>query len=104
MKGNMRRRNVIGRIVARLRYERDWTQEILAAQLQCKGANVSRETLAKIELGLTKATDEFIIGLQKVFRIQIIRLFPKDTQELDAQFSRRSKGKPLKARSRHAKG
>lgn len=99
----MRRRNCIGRDVARLRSEQNWTQKILAARLQCKGANVSRETLAKIELGHTKATDEFIIALQKVFRLPIIRLFPKAIQELDEKFTKSEAAKSLKPRSLHAK-
>jgi transcriptional regulator with XRE-family HTH domain len=100
----MRRRNVIGRNVARLRYERNWTQEILAAQLQCKGANVTRDMVAKIESGYTKISDEWLLGLHKVFRIQIVLLFPKDIQELDAKFARRAASQSLKYRSRHAKG
>jgi transcriptional regulator with XRE-family HTH domain len=99
----MRRRNCIGRDVARLRSERNWTQKILAARLQCKGANVSRETLAKIELGHTKATDEFIIALQKVFRLPIIRLFPKAIQEQDQEFAKTDAAKSLKSRLSHAK-
>jgi transcriptional regulator with XRE-family HTH domain len=101
----MRRRNVIiGRRVVRLRFERNWTQEILAARLQCEGVNVSRLMVAKIELGYNKVNEDLILGLQKVFRVPIIQLFPKEIQDLDEIFAARTAGKPLKSRSRHAKG
>jgi transcriptional regulator with XRE-family HTH domain len=100
----MRRRNVIGRIVSRLRSERNWTQEILAARLQCEGADISRDMIAKIELGRTKISDECIIGLQKVFRIQIVRLFPPNIQDLDKKFAGYAAAKSSKARPRHAQG
>ena len=100
----MRRRNCIGRDVARLRSEQNWTQKILAARLQCKGADISRETLAKIELGHTKVTDELILALQKVFRLPIIRLFPKAIQEQDGKFAKIQAAKSPRPRSLHAKG
>jgi transcriptional regulator with XRE-family HTH domain len=99
----MCRRNLIGRIIARLRYERDWTQEILAAQLQCIGINITRDMVAKMESGYTKISDDLIAGLQKVFRIPIVRLFPKEIQDLDEKFARRAALQPLKSRSRRAK-
>jgi transcriptional regulator with XRE-family HTH domain len=101
----MRRRNIIiGRAVARLRSEQNWTQEILAARLQCEGFNISRLAIARIELGHCKVNEDCILGFQKVFRIQIIRLFPKDIQDLDEKFARRVASQSLKSRSRHAKG
>jgi transcriptional regulator with XRE-family HTH domain len=99
----MRRRNVIGRMIIRLRFERNWTQDILAARLQCEGLDISRQKVAKIELGYRKVNEDFILGVQKVFRIQIIRLFPKDIQDLDERFARRAANQSLKSRSRHAK-
>ena len=101
----MRRRNIIiGRAVAQLRSEQNWTQEILAARLQCEGFDISRQAVARIELGHTKVNEDCILGLQIVFRVQIIRLFPKNIQELDAKFARLAADQPLKSRSRHAKG
>lgn len=79
----------MGRSIARLRSERNWSQEFLATRLQCEGVDVSRDMLARIELGLTKVSDEVIMGLQRVFRIPIIRLFPKAVQDLDEKFAQR---------------
>ncbi len=83
----MRRLNIIGPAVAKLRFERKWTQEILAARLQCQGVNVSREVLANIESGRTQITDEHIMAFQKVFGVRIILLFPKAAQELDEKYA-----------------
>ena len=34
----MRRLNIIGPVVIKLRFERGWSQEVLAARLQCQEA------------------------------------------------------------------
>jgi transcriptional regulator with XRE-family HTH domain len=81
-------RNSIGRIVSRLRSEQNWSQQFLATQLQCEGVDVSRDMLARIELGITRVGDQFLIGLQSVFRLPIVQFFPKVIQDLDEQFAR----------------
>ena len=75
----MRHLNIIGPAVIKLRVERGWSQEILAARLQCQSANVSRDMLASIETGRTQITDRHIMAFQKVFGVQIVRLFPKSS-------------------------
>jgi transcriptional regulator with XRE-family HTH domain len=95
-KGGMRRLNVIGALVAKLRFERNWTQELLAARLQREGVDVSRDMLANIESGRTQITDEHIMGLQKAFGTQIIRLFPLAVQALDEKYAQREHNRPLK--------
>jgi len=42
-------KNVVGPVIRRLRNERDWSQEDLAAKLQLKGWDCTRSWLAKIE-------------------------------------------------------
>jgi len=91
----MSRLNIIGRAVARLRFERGWTQDILAARLQCQGADVSRQMLANIESGRTQITDQHIEAFQKVFQVRIVMLFPNSVQELDAKLAARGEaGRP----------
>lgn len=85
-------RNPIGRIVSRLRSERDWSQEHLAIRLQCAGVDVSRDMLARVELGITRVSVELLLGLQRVFRVPIVRLFPKQVQDMDTKFARRNNG------------
>ena len=82
-------RNPIGRIVSRLRSEKNWSQERLALRLQCEGVDVSRDMLARVELGITKASVDFLLGVQKVFCLPIIRFFSKQIQDLDAIYAKR---------------
>ncbi len=94
----MRRLNVIGRMVAKLRFERDWTQDILVARMQCRGVKITRDVLASIEVGRTKATDQHLLGFQRAFDLQIICFFPEEIQKLDAAIGRRNAGKPRRRR------
>jgi len=82
-------RNPIGRNVSRLRSEKNWSQERLALRLQCEGVDVSRDMLARVELGITKASVDFLLGVQKVFCLPIIRFFSKQIQDQDAKFAER---------------
>ena len=93
----MSRLNIIGQAVARLRFERGWTQDLLAARLQCQGADVSRQMLANIESGRTQVTDEHILAFQKVFKVRIVMLFPKSAQELDERLVTQTGAGRLKA-------
>jgi hypothetical protein len=47
-------------------------------------------------LGLSKVNEDCILGLQRVFHIPIILLFPKDIQTLDAKFVQRVKTRPTR--------
>jgi hypothetical protein len=85
----MRRLNVIGRIVARQRFELAWTQEILTSRMQCLGADITRQRLANMECGRTQIPDELLPFFQKVFAMRIVLFFSKEVQELDEQFARR---------------
>lgn len=80
-------RNPIGRNVSRLRSEQDWSQEHLATLLQCEGVDASRDMLARVELCITRVNLEFLLGLQRVFRLPIVRFFSKHVQDLDAKFA-----------------
>jgi len=79
----MQRRNITGRRIAYLRSEQNLSQEILVARLQCEGLDISRQVLANIESGRTGVKDDFIPYFQRALRVQIVRLFPKDAQDLD---------------------
>ncbi len=96
----MSRLNIIGQAVARLRFERGWTQEILAARLQCEGANISRDMLANIESGRSQITDRHIEAFQKVFKVRVVMLFPNSVQELDAKLAAREEDRRPKAPGR----
>lgn len=91
----MRRLNIIGQTVAKLRCERGWTQETLAARMQCHKVDISREVLANIESGRTQINDLHIMGFQKAFGLRIVRLFPQVVQELDEQLAGREAARSL---------
>jgi transcriptional regulator with XRE-family HTH domain len=95
----MRRRNITGLQVAYWRYHKKWTQKTLAARLQCRGYNISREMLANIEAGLRGVEDNWLVGFQKVFQVPISCLFPPEIQDLDSEYSQQL---PIPASSKKA--
>ena len=88
--------NIIGPVVIKLRFERGWSQEILAARLQCQEHDISRDVVANIESGRQQITDKHIRALPKAFEVPVVRLFPKSVQELDEKFSLRVTVTPRK--------
>jgi transcriptional regulator with XRE-family HTH domain len=85
----MEPQNIIGPNVSRLRAQQGWTQEELATKLQCEGVDISRLSVARIEYRIIKVNDTVLGGLQRVFRIPIIKFFPKHIQDSDATFAQR---------------
>jgi transcriptional regulator with XRE-family HTH domain len=69
--------NIIGPIVARLRYQRSWTQEDLVARLQVLGCYMTRNILASIETRRCPATDIQIEFFAFIFRTSKNELFPE---------------------------
>ena len=79
--------NVIGRRIAHLRYQRKWTQEVLAAKLQQEGYDISRETVAWIETGRRGVSDELLVGFLKVFHLPFDCFFPPEIQKLSIKYA-----------------
>jgi len=75
-KGHMKKLNVIGRQVGRLRYQRGWTQEILATRLQLAGWMISRSGISKIESGLVYVPDFRLPCFARLFGVAIEDLYP----------------------------
>lgn len=67
--------NLIGRKIARLRYEKGWSQNTLVAKLQVLGSNITRDMLANIELRRCVATDKHCGVLAQAFSVDINELF-----------------------------
>ena len=63
--------NFIGRKVAKLRYQRGWTQEMLVAKMQIRGCNITRNILANIENKRSIATDKQDFFFAQVFAVDI---------------------------------
>jgi transcriptional regulator with XRE-family HTH domain len=60
-------KNAIGPIIRKLRNQRGWTQEELAAKLQLKGWDCTRRWLAKIEAQQVAVKDFEMLYFRTVF-------------------------------------
>lgn len=70
--------NVIGRIVAKLRDQRRWSQAQLVTELHLIGnINITREIIANIETLRSPVTDKQIEFFAQVFGVMEQDLFPK---------------------------
>lgn len=67
--------NLIGRKVARLRYQKGWTQDTLVAKLQILQCDITRDIIANIELRRCVANDTQCAFLARVFSVSIDELF-----------------------------
>ncbi len=67
--------NLIGRKVAKLRYQQNLTQDMLAARLQILQCDISRDVLCNIELQRYVATDRHVFFLAKALKVEIAELF-----------------------------
>ena len=67
--------NLIGRKVAKLRYNKGWSQDTLVAKLQVLQCNITRDILASIETKRSVATDKHCFFLAKVLGVSIDELF-----------------------------
>jgi transcriptional regulator with XRE-family HTH domain len=67
--------NLVGRKIARLRYQKGWSQDTLVAKLQILQCNITRDILANIELRRSVATDKQCCFIASVFNVNIDELF-----------------------------
>jgi len=67
--------NHIGRKIARLRYQKGWTQDTLVARLQVLQCNITRDILASIEVRRSVATDKHCCFIAKALDVTIHELF-----------------------------
>src|SRR5437870_12948401 len=72
----MKRLNLAGRQISRLRYERERTQEELADRLYRAGWLISRSRLSKIEGGSIYVPDFRLFYFAHVLGVQVPALFP----------------------------
>jgi transcriptional regulator with XRE-family HTH domain len=74
----MKKLNVAGRQIGRLRYQRGMTQEELASKLQLAGwETATRSCISKIESGLIKVPDYMLYCFAHIFEVQPGELLPK---------------------------
>lgn len=73
----MNRQNIVGPQIARLRYQRSWSQAKLAVELNLKGLEVEREFVAQIEGQTHCVKDRYLPYFAAALGVQISDLFPK---------------------------
>lgn len=81
----MRRKNIIGENIRKVRKNAGMTQMELAAQLQLLGVRIDRPTIAKIELGMRPLSDIEIIAIAKILKTSMTSLF-EGNEELLSQW------------------
>jgi transcriptional regulator with XRE-family HTH domain len=68
--------NVVGRNVARFRYQNGWSQDELIAKMQLLRFYITRNILANIETLRSSVTDKQIVIFAEVFGMSVGDLFP----------------------------
>jgi transcriptional regulator with XRE-family HTH domain len=68
--------NVIGKNVAKFRYQQGWTQDELVGKLQLMGRYMTRDILANIETQRCVVTDKQIECFAEIFGVKEGDLFP----------------------------
>jgi hypothetical protein len=68
--------NVIGPQIRKLRYQRGWSQNLLATKLQIEGWDISRSGVAKVECRLVHVDDYRLFYFLRVFKVSFTDLLP----------------------------
>jgi len=69
--------NLIGPQVRKWRTRKGWSQETLATKLQLRGWNISRDSLASLELQRRRVPDCEILFFARALGVGLADLFPK---------------------------
>ena len=69
--------NVIGKNVAKFRFQRGWTQDELVGKLQLLGRYMTRDILANIETQRCVVNDKQIEYFAEIFGVKAGNLFPE---------------------------
>ena len=73
----MRKLNLIGRQIVKLRQHYGWTQEEFAGQLQLAGwHNATRSTVSKIEGGSMCVTDYDVLLIAAALKVSLNKVYP----------------------------
>jgi ribosome-binding protein aMBF1 (putative translation factor) len=68
--------NIVGPVVRKIRYGKDWTQAMLAARCARVGWNIGENTISKIEAQVRCVTDSEITFLARALKVKEQELFP----------------------------
>lgn len=70
--------NLVGPQVRKWRVKKGWSQETLAAKLQLRGWNISRDSLASLELQRRRVPDCEMLFLARVLGVKLEDLFSRN--------------------------
>jgi DNA-binding XRE family transcriptional regulator len=87
--------NIVGPQIRKARYQLGFSQEQLAARCQLLGLDISRSTLAQIEIRVRFVSDQELLVLASVLSMTTDALYPADAKRRFA--SKLSKGTRTKA-------
>lgn len=73
--------NLVGPAIQKRRYELDLTQEQLVARCQLHDLDISRATLAQIEVQLRCVTDKELFILARILKVSMDSLFPAEMRK-----------------------
>ncbi len=65
----------IGNNIKRLRERRGITQDMLAAQLQLRGCDITRSAVAKIEVGQRHLYPDEIVCIKEILEVEFDEIF-----------------------------
>lgn len=73
----MKRQNIVGPQIRKLRYNRGWSQAQLAVELALEGLDVQREFVAQIEGQTHTVKDKDLPYFASALKVPVTDLFPK---------------------------
>lgn len=72
--------------MARFRYQKGWSQEMLAAKMQLLGCYITRDIIANIETRRSVVTDIQIEFFTEAFGVAVGELFPQSRSTISNGF------------------
>ena len=81
--------NDVGQSVERLRFQKGWTQEMLAVQVQLRGGHMTRGIVANIESHRSSVNERQILFLAHVLGVRAGDLFGEGFSPTQAWHERR---------------
>jgi transcriptional regulator with XRE-family HTH domain len=101
----MKRKNLVGPQIRKLRCARGWSQEQLAVKLQILGWDVSRSGVGKVEAQIARVIDQRLLYFAAAFHVEVADLYPKVNRDgtmffiLENLLARRSGTRSANARA-----
>lgn len=72
---NSETEKAVGRNIRQLRIQKDFTQDMLAAQMQLHGCDITRSAIAKIEVGQRHLYPDEVILISRILEVSFEDIF-----------------------------